>query len=174
MDDLSKWLTNWIAFAHEARERIQATRGSKIDPLDFQQNLARVLGKRSCMDLLYGELPTVETAIHLLSAVEWEDVGQIIVLETVALDSSILPEGIERLITEETVKHKGEQWVIHANDADPFPSNPHAHNYDSGLKLDLGTGALYRKRTHVDSVRCKDLKLLRDKIRTRPLPDLAC
>ena len=126
------------------------------------------------MDLIYGPLPTAEYAVALLSDVEWEDVSQLIVLETVVLDSSILPEGIERLITEETIKHKGEQWVIHANDADPFPSDPHAHNYESGLKLHLGTGGLYKKKALVDSVRCKDLKLLRDKIKTRPLPELTC
>ena len=28
-------------------------------------------------------------------------------------------------------------------DSDPFPSNPHAHNCESGLKLDLSNGNLY-------------------------------
>ena len=44
------------------------------------------------------------------------------------------------------VKVKGECWIIHKNDRDPFPSNPHAHNYDSfaAYGLDLGTGRLYQ------------------------------
>jgi hypothetical protein len=40
----------------------------------------------------------------------------------------------------------GHIWRILVNDADPFPSNPHAHNLESGLKLDLGDGRLYFAR----------------------------
>src|SRR5207237_6227170 len=46
--------------------------------------------------------------------------------------------GIPILLTEAQVKLQGEIWIVHKNDADPFPSNPHAHNYRERLK--------YRKR----------------------------
>ncbi len=48
-----------------------------------------------------------------------------------------------RELREATVKCGGYIWRIHRNDADPFPSNPHAHNLENGLKLHLGTGQLY-------------------------------
>jgi hypothetical protein len=48
-----------------------------------------------------------------------------------------------RELREVTLKRRGYRWRIHKNDADPFPSNPHAHDLDTNLKLHLGTGALY-------------------------------
>jgi hypothetical protein len=51
-----------------------------------------------------------------------------------------------RELREATVKCGGNIWRIHTNDTDPFPSNPHAHNLETGLKLDLSTGLLYLGR----------------------------
>jgi hypothetical protein len=67
-----------------------------------------------------------------------------------------------RELREATIKCDGQIWRIHKNDADPFPSNPHAHNLETGLKLDLSTGALYLgskpaggtfKRKHLKTLR---------------------
>jgi hypothetical protein len=56
----------------------------------------------------------------------------------------------------------GEIWDIHLNDADPFPSNPHAHNVQTRVKLDLSNGDLYRKKRKLEErVRKKDLETLR-------------
>lgn len=49
----------------------------------------------------------------------------------------------KRKLEEATFKSDGSIWRIHRNDADPFPSNPHAHNLETGLKLDLRNGLLY-------------------------------
>lgn len=41
---------------------------------------------------------------------------------------------------------RGERWRIHKSDADPYPSNPHAHCVDgkyAGCKLHLGNRQLF-------------------------------
>lgn len=60
-----------------------------------------------------------------------------------------LPDG--RYILEEDFKVSGEVWRVHKNDADPFPSNPHAHCVGGtkrfiGCTLHLGTAELFRER----------------------------
>jgi hypothetical protein len=89
------------------------------------------------------------------------------------MDESIIPNDVERAILEQYVKHKGEIWVIHRNDADPHPSDPHAHNYEACLKLHLGNGDLYKKTTVVGNVGKKALLALREKISNIELPPLA-
>jgi hypothetical protein len=93
-------------------------------------------------------------------------------LETVTLPRSILPPTIRRPLDEQTVKTLGEIWRIHKNDADPFPSSPHAHNLRSNLKLHLGNGRLFKRRVPIDQVSKKDLEHLRELIKCRPLPPL--
>src|SRR5260221_7816247 len=60
-----------------------------------------------------------------------------------------LPDGRHSL--EEDFKVAGDIWRVHKNDADPFPSIPHAHCVGGkqryvGCTLHLGTGELFRKR----------------------------
>lgn len=43
-------------------------------------------------------------------------------------------------------KVAGSIWIIHKNDADPFPSNPHAHHAELNQKLDLSNGNCYKKK----------------------------
>lgn len=88
----------------------------------------------------------------------------------VEFDESIVPTGTEHGLYEELVKHKGEQWFIHKHDADPFPSNPHAHNYEKGLKLHLGNGLLYFGTKQVGSLSKKVLLSLREKVKHVELP----
>ena len=54
-------------------------------------------------------------------------------------------------ILEEDFSVDGEVWRVHKYDADPFPSNPHAHCVGGtrrfvGCKLHLGTAELYDGR----------------------------
>src|SRR5688572_4725056 len=53
-----------------------------------------------------------------------------------------------RMIVQKDYRLRGEVWRVHKGDADPYPSNPHAHCIDGrrfyqGKKLHLGTGELY-------------------------------
>ncbi|WP_143748575.1 hypothetical protein [Chromohalobacter canadensis] len=93
------------------------------------------------------------------------------VVDEVEFPESILPSGIPVFRTSQQVKIKGEKWVIHKNDADPFPSNPHAHNYQENLVVHLGNGMVYRRRKHVGKLSKKKLMLLRSEIKHVDLPD---
>ncbi|WP_198345460.1 hypothetical protein [Burkholderia ubonensis] len=59
--------------------------------------------------------------------------------------------GDGKFILEEDFKVSGEVWRVHKSDADPYPSDPHAHCVGGakrfvGCTLHLGTAQLYRKR----------------------------
>ncbi|MBK7481893.1 MAG: hypothetical protein IPI72_03985 [Flavobacteriales bacterium] len=78
-------------------------------------------------------------------------------------EDCVFPDGLARSINEKEIKVRGQNWSIHKNDADPFPSDPHAHDYETGLKLDLTNGNLYRKRAFVVSITKKKLMAIRTK-----------
>jgi hypothetical protein len=82
----------------------------------------------------------------------------------------IVPPGIDEEYLDHYVKHKGDVWVIHRNDADPHPSSPHAHNYEKNLKLHLGNGDLYRRTELVGKIQKKHLLAIREKITSLQLP----
>ena len=65
------------------------------------------------------------------------------------------------------IKSKGLIWVIHKYDADPFPSNPHAHLVDSGIKLDLSNGNCYKKRDLLYKLKQKDLLYIRQEAKKK-------
>ena len=78
-------------------------------------------------------------------------------------DDCIYPKGIPANLYEKQVKVKGQKWELHKYDEDPFPSNPHAHNYETGLKLDLSNGKLYKKKEEKDSIKKRVLEKIRQK-----------
>jgi len=94
------------------------------------------------------------------------------ILETVVLDESILPSGVPVALNEQIVKSNNQIWEIHKNDDDPKPSNPHAHNRESGYKLDLSNGNLFKKTKYIGSIRKKKLLLIRNKVKNVSLPEL--
>lgn len=78
-------------------------------------------------------------------------------LGEIELDESPIPETCIRRMDEATIKRDGYVWRIYKNDADPFPSNPHARNIESGLTLDLRNGDLYFQRRPANKRRQKAL-----------------
>jgi len=83
-------------------------------------------------------------------------------LAEIEFEKSPIPDDTVRRLDEVTIKRDGCIWRIHKNDADPFPSNPHAHNVESGLKLDLASGGLYLgTRDTGKKVSKKDLDFIR-------------
>lgn len=73
------------------------------------------------------------------------------------------------------IKNGGMIWVIHANDADPFPSKPHAHNIENCIKLDLSNGCCYKKSRIFSTITKKELIEIRNKaeiVYKGALPDL--
>ena len=172
MDDLEKWINDWIVFATRTRQRLADDKGFEIDPIEFQEALAKSLGKAKGIDLVYLDLPSVDAAIEMVKDYPFEAESEPV--ETISLDESVLPSATPQLIEEETIKSKGEVWRIHANDADTFPSSPHAHHLGSNLKLHLGTGILYRKGKEFDRITCKKLRLIRDKMKKIDPPKDEC
>jgi len=88
---------------------------------------------------------------------------------------SPIPSRCHRQINEITIKRDGCVWRVYRNDADQFPSNPHAHNVESGLKLDLLSGRLFFNRQYTSkSISQKDLLFIRSELQRRniQLPQL--
>jgi hypothetical protein len=145
--------------------------GSKIDDLDFQKALGKMLGypEDSSTQVIENEL-TAHEMVERLRYYSFDLPG---ILDTIVFSQSILPAGTITAVNEKDIKNNGEIWVIHKNDADPFPSNPHAHNKGTGYKMHLGTGELFKKRKSIgEKVSRKDLLAIRDKVKNTPLPSL--
>ncbi|WP_005031445.1 trypsin-like serine peptidase [Holophaga foetida] len=64
--------------------------------------------------------------------------------------------------SEKDLKINGSMWRIIINDADPLPSNPHAHLLGTRKKLHLKTGDLYIKSQIVGQLSKRDLKRIQD------------
>ncbi len=173
MDALSEWINDWIDFSAAARQRLSVIHGCEIDLLDFQEAVRELWGVKNSSDMLYKELPTVEQIVNNLREYPFASLRPEFI-EEIELDDGVIPGEFPRLLTEETVKNSGEVWRIHKNDVDPFPSSPHAHNLETGLKLHLGTGFLYSKRTEKGRISCKDLERIRSKVKKIKLPDYVC
>ena len=83
------------------------------------------------------------------------------VLTHFTLEAKILPEhACEDLLKKAQIKVKGDIWIIHKGDVDPFPSKPHAHNYNENIKVHLGNGELYRKKDNVGKLERKKYRRL--------------
>jgi hypothetical protein len=93
---------------------------------------------------------------------------------TIITDGSEL-EGIALFETKALIKAAGQIWIIHRYDADPFPSNPHAHNLEQNIKLSLSDGRCFQNRLLLKTLRKKDLLAIRAAAAERykgPLPEL--
>lgn len=96
----------------------------------------------------------------------------IVIEEEIELPASAIPINTIHGLYEETVRHRGERWIIHKNDSDHFPSSPHAHNYETGLKLHLGTGELFQCTTCVGRIKRTALLEIRQRFKRIMLPEL--
>lgn len=83
------------------------------------------------------------------------------VINTIEVSDDFFPEGI-LMEFKAKIKSKGSIWLIHKYDTDPFPSNPHAHQVDSNIKLDLSNGNCYQVRKYIHTIKKKDLLIIRE------------
>lgn len=173
MSDKEKKLMSYLSNAKEA-ENILKSKGLLFANASFIWQVLQI--EFGCTEIpteiLYKDL-TINTIVEkILNNIELygQPVCEIII------DESILPDEINNSLIKAYLKFKGEIWVIHQNDKDNFPSNPHAHNYDANTKLHLGTGGLYRGKIICGGVKQKDLIALRELIKKRltsiKLPEL--
>jgi hypothetical protein len=174
MDEISDWVNAWIAFSTEARQRLATNHGREIGSEEFTEAVRELWGAKNVAMMLYHDLPTVDEIVEQLKNYPFEPpLGE--PLQTITLTESILPEDWLELVLEQVIKHNGEQWAIHRYDADPFPSDPHAHNHEARVKLHLGTGELFKKHDRVGKIKCKDLQSLRAKVsESINLPPFEC
>ena len=98
----------------------------------------------------------LKEAIELLSNFDFN-----VLYSTIETEEGFIPD--EFLIQYKVrIKNKGLTWIIHKYDADPFPSNPHAHQLNNNIKLDLSNGNCYKIREYIHTVHKKDLLLIRE------------
>ena len=85
---------------------------------------------------------------------------------------TFLPEGTPGRLDEEKIKKSGEIWIVHKTDKDPFPSNPHAHNVQTGHKFHIGNGKLFNRHNKPlnKQISKKDLKFIRNRLSKFDLP----
>lgn len=172
-DEVEKKLINYITASTHARPILSQLHGLELRSIDIQNALSSVLGvdEINPAELLDRQL-TGDQIVDLLRSFDFRKYHPEVLAE-IELEEGIIPDGTTRLLTEKTVKVKGEVWRVHKNDADPWPSNPHAHNYDAGLTLHLGTGELFdNNRKSVGLIGTKKLKAVRSKLGDIELPAL--
>lgn len=170
---MSLQINEFIKEVEEAKELLENEISHELTFLNIQLALAEKFG--------YTPEESTRTASHKLTAIQiFEmlkdyDFNFPIESETVKLEKTILPEDAIQRIDEQTIKSKGEIWVIHKYDKDPLPSNPHAHNEETGQKLDLSNGDLYDAKNNYlkTNISKKDLLLLRAKVKNITLPKLS-
>jgi hypothetical protein len=166
-------LVSYITAAAQARQVLAQLRATEIAAIDVQRALCEKLqiDEADPYDLLEKSL-SAENIVQILRDFDFHPYHPEVLAE-IELEEGILPEEIPRLLTEKTVKLKGEIWQIHKNDVDPFPSVPHAHNYDAGITLHLGTGEFFNSnRMSVGKIGKKNLVALRGKLKGLTLPPL--
>jgi hypothetical protein len=163
-ESTTKSLMQYIDWEREVERRSSEALGDS----DVQGAIMAALDIQEPTDLLEWEWSdgsdrSLESAVAYLKG---SRDARPLVLLTITLPESIIPDGVPRKLEEVRLKAAGEIWEIHQNDPDPRPSNPHAHNAETRLKLDLSTGDLYRKTTLVGRVKKKDLYNIREKAAT--------
>jgi hypothetical protein len=170
MDNIEEKLITYINEATIAKATLSQLKGIDLESIEIQIALCEKLNLQSTQHIeLLDKNLTSGQMIGLLRDYAFTKPD---VIGEIELDESILPLGIPKLLTEQTIKAKGEIWVIHKSDADPFPSTPHAHNYASGVSLDLGTGEFFKKRESRGFLDCKMLRIIREKVKGHELPAL--
>lgn len=162
MRDISVQINSFVALTTEAAKVLFRT------PEEVREALVVVLDVEDQVALLSRDF-TAEEIVSLLAEYSFSKPTLLAQLE---FAESIIPDDVPIRFVEAVAKHQNEIWLVHLHDADPFPSNPHAHNEKNGLKLHLGTGDLYRKREVVGHVRWKDLLAIREKLQNVTLPPL--
>lgn len=161
-------IADYIAASTTARDELQKKRPETLTAMDIQNALCEHYGitDPNPSALLEKKL-NARDIIKLLNEFDFgkyhpEKLTEIYFSE----GETIIPEGTIARLDEKQIAVKGEVWTVHKNDVDPWPSSPHAHNYDAGLKLQLGTGELFSSSTRkpAGKITSKNLAMLRSKL----------
>jgi hypothetical protein len=165
----------YIEEALKARTALTELLGLEIKAFDFQKALCESLGIENDPTLLLDKNLSHSEMISVVKEYPFYKTNPTILCEFIE-DPPLVPDSIPRLLTERTLKVCGEVWRVHKSDADPFPSVPHAHNYESGVVLHLGTGEMFDiNRNFIGRIGTKQLTRIRDflKVKDVVLPPIA-
>lgn len=169
--ETSDLINSFIVEGETAARVLAARRALPIELVHVENALVETLSLSEPTDLLDFEL-TRHEIVSVLSAFDFRAYFPVLLAE-IAFRNSIIPASVPTHCQEQTVRRHGEVWRVHRTDSNSFPSNPHAHNLDSGLKLHLGTGQLFRKKFLVGRIRLKDLLAILGQLTGFALPPLA-
>jgi hypothetical protein len=160
MSDPTELIKRFCVEADAAKSELQRKCPVPIDERVLYSVLTERLGLKSSVFLIDQKLDQK----RILEIVGDYFEGELAAIE---IDRDILPDGVFKLLTEAEVKLNNQVWTLHRNDKDPFPSNPHAHIYAAGLKLDLSNGWTYQKRKCAGKIKAKDLMEIRAKFQEK-------
>lgn len=147
----------------------------KVESLieEIEEKLNRVVETKSLLEELVGKEVDLDSADSIISCLSQQFIGKLpIIISKVSSDETLIPSEVPVVLQKKKYRVKGEVWVVHKNDVDPFPSSPHAHNYDQNLVMHLGNGNLYRKRDFIATAKKKQFLALREQINNVELPPL--
>ena len=130
IDETEVALISYINASKQAQLVLSQLRGIKITPFEIQNALCAVLNiEHAHPNRLLEEYLTEERIVSMLRGFNFRQYRTKILAE-IEFEEGVIPADIFRLLTEKIVKVKGEVWYVYKKDVDPFPSVPHAHNYD--------------------------------------------
>ena len=164
-------LQKLIQALDSARAMLDAELRLDLKDIEVQWAIAEVMGAKDNAALIE-MCPDAETIVRLLQGYNFKRFRPER-LERIEIDEVVIPEDVSRILEEQKIKRNGRIWDIHKNDADPFPSNPHAHNYGENIKLDLSNGNFFRHRKYLGKMKKKHLIALRNLVKHSNLPPLA-
>ena len=140
---------------------------------EIEHKLGRVVEAKSLIEELIDKEVDIGSADSIISCLSQPFIDRLpIIISKVSFEETLIPSEVLVEIKKKKYRVKGEVWFVHQNDIDPFPSSPHAHNYDQNLVMHLGNGNLYRKRDFVATAKKKQFLELRKKINNVELPPL--
>jgi len=170
--EFSTLINTFITEGDAAARFLAALHRLEINLVEVESALVEVFRLSEPTDLLDLRL-TKEEMLSTLADFDFRHYFPVLLAEVI-FENSTIPQEVPRRLDEQTVRRHGQVWRIYWTDADCFPSNPHAHNLASGLRLHLGTGGLFRKRDFVGKISRKDLLAIRGELTRFDLPPLSC
>jgi len=168
-------LSYYLQEAKKARLALSEILGIEIEAFEFQKALCVCLGIENDPFYILQKPLNKSEMVAIVKDYPFSQSNPEVLCEFIEAPP-LIPESVPRVLTERTLRIKGEVWRIHKSDVDPFPSVPHAHNYESGVVLHLGSGEMFdTNRKCIGSIGAKQLTRIRGLLKEKevPLPSLA-
>ncbi len=143
----------------EVEERLQAQRRLHVEYVQVLTATMQVFAEPN-PEKLCGLGLTAEDVLAKLADYPFDAP---VILGSIEAPGLQIPGGVGR-IRAALGRGAGERWEILSHPADPFPSDPCAHNEADDVTLDLSNGALYHDRQYVHTLFRKDLAAFRARV----------